>query len=1299
MADGADLKHEAPAVEILDLDFAPGPSATAALGAALDGHAKGTIRAGELMRGARLWRRKDAPLAPTVSVIFPTYMLRPDGSNHVAIRSVLEQTFTDWELILIDDGSTDRLFEELRNYQKQDSRILVIRHECNCGLPGLRANEGILQARGELIAYMFEDDFWMPNALEALIETHRSSPEGNPVYGIAELISDQHPHLPSRRLGDWDFNYGTLKGGNRIANCTVLHPRTLLWECGLYDPHILARRNCDWDLWLRISRQRPFVRCRALVARVRSLTSGSLGRTVILDLHASVQWYQQDRDALLHPDTFQHYSIDSLAGLHANLPGQYAGSQSIRNYLERYAGSLSVERALVSLACRNRGRSALITKTDYSTSVDVTIRNFQAVLAATQWSHGFLAERDLGHVQFSLYDTLLLYRTVNSHVADAANRARELGKTIVYQIDDNMLQFGTGYMAAEFEYLVPGSPLHRQVCAQITMADLVISYSPYITDDCSPLNPRIIELRTNIPGHWIAESDLPEDAPGRRIRYAILTGEARRRELKELWTEIARFASRHADQIEIYCWGFDTASLGQLACPVSVRTFTHSYDEYLRRLADTRFDFVICPLFGDHPTKLSKSPIKYLEATVAGAVGLYSDVPPYREVPDTACLKVQDGDWLNALEYSVRLDRRTRRRMHDAAKSHILKRFTTEIQIPEFLAAFEAADLHALLHSRDRTGGRPTIAYFFHETLLGGATLHLLSHARLASTYGCVPVICVWEEQVTSEFATLVSAEGLRLHKCRFSCSIAVTLPRQDAWTEELSAWMLNEEVALVHAVTWCPEVFAAANRLEIPSVVTLHAYYDSPKDYQCVETLPSVDAIHSSSQRYASKWSSVLGDTAAFCIRAPIHSRLFDQFSTRHARTLSAEPFFVISGTLQPRKRQLEAIEAIALLHRRGLPARLDLIGYDDLVLDYVLQCNEAIDRLGMRSWVRIIGFRSDSDAVYSKADFLLCASDDESMPQTILKAMAMGLRVVSTDVGGVTELVRDRQSGVIAISSSPKDLADAMQRAIEFGSESWGQMLENAHATARVTCTVPVVAQQLLGVYTHACRQRQAKRRAPDIVLQQGTNAIAPINTVTVAPNDTPSRLLVETLREQLRTMLFKQARREQTLYSRLRRLRDPSDAWGDISPLFEDFKADLERRGGRPKGYRLGVSRSLSPNGYQDYPILGVNGSLQGVEIAPIIELHDSGGVIGVEIIDPAGHILANRQTELTAVKEHHPLVIGIEPIPVDARPGWRLRIFVQEADAPIRVFEFHRPLTRIFKGSRRTAFVRWHVYEAT
>jgi glycosyltransferase involved in cell wall biosynthesis len=109
---------------------------------------------------------------PTVSIVMPTY--NAAKFIHQTIQSVLNQTFTDFELLILDDGSSDRSLEIANQYALSDRRIQVFSHP-NQGVSATR-NRGIKLAKGNLIAFLDADDIWFPDKLAAHVAHFQANP-------------------------------------------------------------------------------------------------------------------------------------------------------------------------------------------------------------------------------------------------------------------------------------------------------------------------------------------------------------------------------------------------------------------------------------------------------------------------------------------------------------------------------------------------------------------------------------------------------------------------------------------------------------------------------------------------------------------------------------------------------------------------------------------------------------------------------------------------------------------------------------------------------------------------------------------------------------------------------------------------------------------------------------------------------------------------------------------------------------------------------------------------------------------
>ncbi len=116
---------------------------------------------------------------PLVSIILPTY--NRAGQIGRAIRSVLAQTYGNWELLVIDDASTDGTASVIDSFA--DPRIFRITLPYNCGSPSRPRNIGLQLARGEYMAYIDDDNAWRPHHLERLLEAVRSQPGAVAAYG------------------------------------------------------------------------------------------------------------------------------------------------------------------------------------------------------------------------------------------------------------------------------------------------------------------------------------------------------------------------------------------------------------------------------------------------------------------------------------------------------------------------------------------------------------------------------------------------------------------------------------------------------------------------------------------------------------------------------------------------------------------------------------------------------------------------------------------------------------------------------------------------------------------------------------------------------------------------------------------------------------------------------------------------------------------------------------------------------------------------------------------------------------
>jgi rhamnosyltransferase len=254
---------------------------------------------------------------PLVSIFLPTYRRGDSGRLEAALESVLAQEFRDFELLVADDGSTDSTASILTSFAARDKRVRAVRHQRNSGLPALRVAQLLPMATGAYCAHMFDDDIWYPHALTVLVNALEEHPDWDMTYGNV-VWPYQLPDGTVARdavLGrePGQFDAARLQVSNYISHVAVLFRRNVLDRVGVYDPHILVRRLCDWDLWLRIASVGTIGHTDVLVGESNGRTTAdSLGRTASVDPELARLYMSLDRDALLHPQRVLAYPVDGL---------------------------------------------------------------------------------------------------------------------------------------------------------------------------------------------------------------------------------------------------------------------------------------------------------------------------------------------------------------------------------------------------------------------------------------------------------------------------------------------------------------------------------------------------------------------------------------------------------------------------------------------------------------------------------------------------------------------------------------------------------------------------------------------------------------------------------------------------------------------------------------------------------------------------------------------------------------------------------------------------------------------------
>ena len=177
-----------------------------------------------------------------VSIITPIFNSEIYISE--TIESVINQTYTNWELILIDDNSTDKTIEIVNQFIEKNNRIKLLRNKTNLGA-AITRNKGIIIAKGSYITFLDSDDLWKPNKLEKQINFMQKE-MCDISFSSYEQIDEFGKPLNKRIKALPVLSYKKCLKSNYIGNLTGMYKATVLGKITV--PNLKKRQ--DWLLWL-----------------------------------------------------------------------------------------------------------------------------------------------------------------------------------------------------------------------------------------------------------------------------------------------------------------------------------------------------------------------------------------------------------------------------------------------------------------------------------------------------------------------------------------------------------------------------------------------------------------------------------------------------------------------------------------------------------------------------------------------------------------------------------------------------------------------------------------------------------------------------------------------------------------------------------------------------------------------------------------------------------------------------------------------------------------------------------------
>jgi glycosyltransferase involved in cell wall biosynthesis len=332
-------------------------------------------------------------------------------------------------------------------------------------------------------------------------------------------------------------------------------------------------------------------------------------------------------------------------------------------------------------------------------------------------------------------------------------------------------------------------------------------------------------------------------------------------------------------------------------------------------------------------------------------------------------------------------------------------------------------------------GERPRVLVYTHQLLLGGAQLYLNDLLRQMAGENLAELTVV--SPVDGPLRDELEGFGIAVH-----VSSPVPDDALDSYlgrVEELTAWARDREfdVALVNTATTLSFPGAeVAERLGIPLVWVIHESMPPPVLWSSL-----IPEVQDRAEAAMSRASFLVFEAEATqrlfepfvdpsrCLMLPYGldlkpietaRRSFDKGAARREADIPADAEVIVCiGTVEPRKAQVLLAQAFGQIADRHPRAHLFFVGGRDDVESRTLE--QYIESAGLTDRVKLIPITPDVQPWYGLADFLVCASDLESLPRTVLEAMAWETPVLATDVFGVSELIVDGETGWLC---EPRDL-----------------------------------------------------------------------------------------------------------------------------------------------------------------------------------------------------------------------------------------------------------------------------------
>lgn len=294
------------------------------------------------------------------------------------------------------------------------------------------------------------------------------------------------------------------------------------------------------------------------------------------------------------------------------------------------------------------------------------------------------------------------------------------------------------------------------------------------------------------------------------------------------------------------------------------------------------------------------------------------------------------------------------------------------------------------------------------------------------------------------------------------------TLIRPSSARQEMRRWLGENKVAGLICASFAPAVYQAAHDLGIPVI----AAFFQPNGYSLphvAHVAHLIDGAVSDSDWSCSTWHAIIGKPCA-TVRTCTEVTLSSSHPPHDVIRIA------VGGTLQPRKRQMEIIRAVSrLINEEGFRIQLNLYGYvlKRFLREHIKKVENEIQDLGLHEVVKIHGLAEMSEIIRDN-DVILSASIDESLPQTMLYAMARGMIGAACPAGGINELILDGRTGFLSDGFEEEHIRTLLRRTIE-SKPQWDRIRTHANEHIKARFSPEGAGSALIDIVNHALALRR--------------------------------------------------------------------------------------------------------------------------------------------------------------------------------------------------------------------------------